>query len=79
MIAVGGTFDEGERAGEGVALVIKDLDRDRLAIWFQEHALEAAPGHDSCDLMLDGIGVRGWDELFFEPLRSGNFTLGDEE
>lgn len=77
-IAVGGTFDEGERAGKGMALVIKDLDPDRLAIWF-EGVKRDHPGQGGCDSMLDGIEVRGWGELIFEPVGRSNFTLGDEE
>lgn len=70
-LALGGTFDEGKRAGKDLALVIKDLDPDSLAIWFGTK--------DGCEPMLDGIGIRTWENLIYEPVRSGNFTLGDDE
>jgi len=76
VLMVGGTFDEGVRAGEGMALVIRDLARDRLAIWFQESVPQTIPGKDGCDWMLGGVEVRGLDDLIYEPVTRGNFTLG---
>lgn len=66
-IALGGTFDEGDRTGKDIALVIQDLDPDSLAIWFGKE--------DGCESMLDGIGLRSWENLTYQPVRSGNFTL----
>lgn len=69
-LALGGTFDEGERAGKDLALVIKDVDPDRLAVWFGTR--------DGCEPMLDDIGIRTWENLIYERVRSGNFTLGGD-
>ena len=69
---VGGTFDGGARAGEGVAFLIKDLDPDRVTIWFEE-----GPPADGCDSMLADIPSDVIsNESFFKPLEEGDFSLG---
>jgi hypothetical protein len=75
-IAVAGTFGEGEWAGRAMAVVINDLDpdSDRLAIWFERNP----PGDGGCESTLDGLEERGWENLTYEPLSGGNFTIGGE-
>lgn len=72
VFMVGATFDLGERAGEAVAFLIKDLNPDRLTFWFEEK-----PAKEGCDSMLANIpaDVLSNDE-FFQPLEEGDFSFG---
>jgi len=71
ILMVGGTFDEGERAGKRVALLIKDLNPDRLTVW-----LEDPPPASDCDSMIGNIPPDVIaNESFYTPLKEGNFTL----
>lgn len=72
IVMVGGTFDDGKQAGEGVALLIKDLDPDRVSVWF-----EGKPPADGCDSMLGNIPPDMLsDEMAFQPLEEGDFSTG---
>jgi hypothetical protein len=71
ILMVGGTFADGERAGKRVALLITDLNPDRLTVWFED-----PPPADDCDSMIGNIprDVIANDS-FYTPLEEGNFTL----
>ena len=83
IVTVGGTFENGPRAvktlaGFGgvsgrVAFLIKDLDPDRLSLWFEER-----PPADDCNSMLAEIprDVMS-NEDFFQPLVEGDFSIGE--
>jgi hypothetical protein len=80
MIAVGGSFDEGGRAGDGILLIIKDgIQRDSLAIFYAKYKGHAS--EDGCNSLLingeDRLGTEPGD-LIPRPLRSGNFTIGND-
>jgi hypothetical protein len=70
ILMVGGTFD-GERAGKRVALLIKDLNPDRVTVWFED-----PPPADDCDSMLGNIPPDVIaNDSFYTPLNEGNFSL----
>lgn len=73
VFMVGGTFDAGERAAEAVAFLIKDLNPDRVVVWFEEK-----PTKDGCDSMLANIPADVIsNDSFFQPLEEGDFSLGE--
>ena len=71
IVMVGGTFDDGERAGTRVALLIKDLNPDRVTVWFED-----PPPADDCDSMVGNIPPDVIaNDSFYTPLKEGNFSL----
>ena len=71
ILMVGGTFDDGERAGKRVAFLIKDINPDRVTIWFED-----PPPADDCDSMLGNIPPDVIaNDSFYTPLKEGNFSL----
>jgi hypothetical protein len=72
ILMVGGTFDGSERAGRRVAFLIKDLNPDRVTVWFED-----PPPADDCDSMLGNIPPDVIaNESFYTPLEEGNFSFG---
>ena len=71
ILMVAGTFDDGERAGTRVAFLIKDLNPDRVTVWFED-----PPPADDCDSMLGNIPPDVIaNDSFYTPLTEGNFSL----